>query len=113
MRDLDRMRDRRLPQALDPRDEEARRLAELAQVARGMAESAARIGESAPAALDATERAGFVALASHLESLCGDLADTVERLDARARVARWREIDATCDACHDRFRIPGRAFDGD
>lgn len=112
MRDLDYLRDERLPQALDVRKEESRRTREIARVARAMAESAQRILAAEPANLEADQRADFHALAETLRRRCARLGDEAPRLSATERRAQLDEIDATCAACHGRFRIPGVSLDG-
>jgi cytochrome c556 len=107
MRDFERLRGERLPKPVDTRDDEARRALEVARLARALAESAARIPAAAPAALDARERHEFRALAEQLERLGRALAADAPRLASGPRQARLDEIDATCEQCHTRFRIPG------
>ena len=111
MRDLDRLRDERLPKALDMREEQDRRAREVAGVARAMADSAARIPAALPSELDAEQQAEFRSLAASLERLCAQLAEDAPRLGVDQRRARLAEIAATCDRCHGRFDIPGVAHD--
>jgi len=111
MRDLDRLRDARLPQALDVREERDRQAREVADVARAMSESAARILAALPADLDAREQAEFRSLAASLERSCAQLAEEAPSLSASQRRERLAEIGATCDQCHGRFRIPGVEYD--
>ena len=106
MRGLDDLRRDRLPQAIDPAEAEARQAREVARVALAMAESARRINGAARAQLDGEDLATFEALADRLARLCESLASEAESLDARVLRDRLDEIDATCTACHDRFRIP-------
>jgi cytochrome c556 len=107
MRSLDRLREERLPKALDPREEEDRQAQEIARVARSLAESAARIDASTPDGLDTRRQAEFRALAKQLEQQCNQLAEDAPLLSAQTRRDRVGEIDATCDRCHGSFRIPG------
>jgi hypothetical protein len=107
MRDLDRLRDERLPQPLDMRELESRQAREVARVALAMAASAAQIPAAMPPDLDAREQQSFRALAATLERLCTQLAEEAPRLATEQRRVRIAEIDATCNQCHGRFRIPG------
>lgn len=107
MREVDRLREERLPQAIDPRAEQARQAREIARVAMAMAESAARIPAAEPPGLDPARAAEFRELASALEQASRRLAEDAPRLSPRALRARLNEIDATCDRCHGHFRIPG------
>lgn len=113
MRSLDRQRNERLPKAFDPREEEDRQAREIAQVARSLADSAARIVASTPRGLDTVRQAEFRALAERLEHQCSQLAEDAPRLSAKARRARVTEIDDTCIRCHGSFRIPGIPHDQD
>jgi cytochrome c5 len=106
MRSLDRLRDERLPQAMEVGVERRRRAEALREVALGMARSAARIPDAAPAALDAPERAEFDALASELEQRAQGVADAAPRDPTAALEERVRALEATCDRCHARFRVP-------
>jgi cytochrome c556 len=110
MRGLQRLRDERLPQAMDVAGERARRRQELARVARALERSAARLPEVAPvAALDAPAREEFRAHARALEDQARELAADADRLGADETRARLRAIEATCDGCHARFRPGGSA----
>ena len=111
MRDIDRLRDARLPKAFDVREEQDRQAHEAARVARAMAASAARIPAAAPADLDANQLAEFRSIAATLERLCASLAEAAPHLTAGQRRVRLADIDATCNQCHGRFRIPGIAHD--
>jgi len=106
MRDLDQLRDARLPKSFDVREEADRQASEIAAVARAMAESAARVGASPPAGLDDRRRAEFESLAVNLELLCMQLADEARDLGANQRRSLLAEIDATCSRCHGEFGIP-------
>jgi cytochrome c556 len=111
MRDLERLRDERLPKAFDMREEQDRRAREVARVAQAMAESAARIPAALPPDLDAQGQADFRALAAELERMCAQLAEEAPRLTAKQRRSRLTQIDATCNQCHGGFRIPGVVHD--
>jgi cytochrome c556 len=106
MRDIERLREERLPKAFELEQGEEGRAKELARVARAMAESAARIREAEPRGLESAERREFLALAGRLEERAGALADDARTLTPEQRGARLSEIDALCHACHARFRIP-------
>lgn len=107
MRDLDRLRDERLPKAMDVEVERQRQARELERVARAMAESATRIAAAAPPGLDPAEQREFRALALTLQRRSEALADDAQRLTPAQRRERLVEIDATCGQCHARLRIPG------
>jgi cytochrome c556 len=105
MRGLDRLARERLPQAMDLRAERARRLAGVADVAGAMADSAARIDTaSAEIEIDAARRGALLALAADLERDARALAQDAPRLGDEALRARVAALEATCDACHRRFR---------
>lgn len=107
MRGLERLRSERLPQAMDVREAGNRRADQIATVARAMAASAARIAEAADqGSLDESQRREFAALAEELAQRSRRLADDAPRLEPDALRARLAGIEATCDACHRRFRIP-------
>jgi len=106
MRSVDRLRVERLPQALDPRVEQARQAREVERIARAMAESAAEIPDAEPPGLSPAQRADFLALAASLREASTGLADDASRTGPDAWQTRLDEIDATCDRCHGRFRIP-------
>lgn len=108
MRSLSLLYDERLPQAMDVAGERARRREEIAEVARALADSAARIPVVMPAdGLDARSQAQFRAGARALEAQARDLADEADTLDAPAIDARVQAIAATCHDCHTRFRPGG------
>jgi cytochrome c556 len=108
MASLDELRNERLPKALDVEVEQERQTREVVRVARAMADSAARIPAAAPADLDERERAEFLGLANTLEQRTERLIADAPRLTSEQRRTQLAEIDATCDDCHRRFRIPGR-----
>jgi cytochrome c556 len=72
-----------------------------------MAESAARIPAAEPPGLDPERQAEFRELATAFEEASRRLAEDAPNLSPRGLRARLDEIDATCDRCHGRFRIPG------
>jgi cytochrome c556 len=106
MSDIERLREERLPKAFELEQGEDARANEIAGVARAMAESAARIREAEPRGLGNREQQEFLALAARLEERAGALADDARALTPEQRGTRLSEIDALCDACHTRFRIP-------
>lgn len=107
MRDIARLQHERLPQALDTRGEQRRRAAEVTRIAAALAESATRIAAAAPASLDASARRAFAEEARALESRARALAREAPSLPVPALEARVARVEATCDACHARFRVPG------
>ncbi len=106
MRALDRLRGERLPQAMEVGVERDRRAEAVREVALGMARSAARIADAAPGPLDAAERAEFDALARELEQRARGVADAAPHASTAALEERLRALEATCNRCHDRFRLP-------
>jgi len=106
MRDMDRLRDERLPQAIDPEADAREQAREVARVARALAESATEIAAAEPPGLGPERSAAFRALAESLRRASLRLADDAAALSERERRVRLAEIDATCDGCHGRFRIP-------
>ncbi len=106
MRALDRLRDERLPQAMEVGLERERRAEAVRAVALDLARSADRIPDAAPAKLDAAERAEFDSLAHALERRALDVADAAPRASARALEDRVRALEESCDRCHARFRVP-------
>jgi cytochrome c556 len=106
MRGLERLAVERLPRAMDEQEAESRRKAEVAEVARALADSASRIGGAAGTLeLDAASRREFLGLADALRRRAQQLADDAPRLSVDEMRARAHEIDASCAACHERFRI--------
>ena len=106
MRALDRLRDERLPQAMEVGLERERRAEAVREVALGLARSAARIPDAAPPTLDAAEREEFDSLAHALERRALDVADAAPRASKEALEDRVRALEASCDRCHARFRVP-------
>jgi hypothetical protein len=107
MQNLDLLRDERLPQALDAQELKDREAFEISRVAQAMAESAMYISRAVPLDLEPPEREAFQTLAMTLERLCRSLAVDASRLTTAQNRAWLVAIDATCDQCHGRFRIPG------
>jgi cytochrome c556 len=107
MQGLDRLQHDRLPQSLDVGEERARRVEEVADVARAMADSAQQISDPALTDdLDAAARAEFVDYAELLASHVGAVADQAPELSPQRLRQRVAETAAICDGCHARFRIP-------
>lgn len=110
MRRLERLYVARLPQAMDVPGAERRSAEEVARLARALGESAELIEGVAPElGLDDAERAEFVRLARRLRERSLDLAESATALSPDELRARARGIEATCNDCHDRFRIPREA----
>lgn len=106
MRGLDRLARDRLPRSLDVSALREHRVAEVARVANAIADSAAGIpGAAGELGLDTEERAEFAALAVTLERGARGLAADARGLGGDALDARARELEATCEACHVRFRL--------
>lgn len=109
MRGFERLQHERLPRAMDVRLEEQRRAAAIAEVAQAMVESADRIADAAAESdFDDEERAEFLRLAGSLKHEALQLAERGPELGPDELRARSAAIEATCDQCHQRFRIPGR-----
>lgn len=107
MRGLERLRDARLPQAMDIHAERELRAGSIAEVARAMARSARDI-EHAPlgADLDGAQHHEFRRLAQQLGERSERLAEEAPSLSLHAVEERVEAIQATCDACHQQFRLP-------
>jgi cytochrome c556 len=104
---LERVWQERMPQALEPERERERRAAEVAEVARRVARAAEMLPSTIDdAQLDAEERSEFRRLAEQLASRADELAEDAARLPPDALRAHTDAILATCDACHQRFRLP-------
>ncbi len=107
MRALDALTRERLPQALDVRAALAPRIGEVADACRAIARSADAIAEAAEQLdLTASERTQFVALAGTLRQRALRLAERAPELSTDALRGEVERIEATCDRCHARFRIP-------
>jgi cytochrome c556 len=112
MRGLDRLHGERLPQAMDVGIERERRAEAVRAAALGIARSAARIPDAAPASLDAAQRAEFEALARELEHRSLEVADAAPRVSSNELDARLRSLETTCRRCHARFRLPEASLPG-
>lgn len=107
MRGLEWLRVERLPQNMELSVQVERRAEQIAEVARSMQASAARIPDaSAEAGLDPEERREFARLARLLEEQAGALVADAPHLSPDELRERASAIQSTCDACHLRFRIP-------
>jgi hypothetical protein len=102
MRKLGRLRDERLPKALDPELDRRRRIEAVVEIATAMAESAQRIDFAGPA--ESPEREDFAARAIRLRDLSLDLAERSETLTPEQLRAQILAIDETCSGCHATFR---------
>ena len=107
MRGLSRLRDDRLPRNMDVRGEEERRAERIAKIALAMAQAADRIpGAASDAELDPAQQAEFARHADALRREAQKLADVAPELSSAEIRAQAEAIDATCDQCHQQFRIP-------
>lgn len=107
MHDIDRLQRERLPQALDTTGEARRRAADVGRIAGSLADSARRIAAVLPPeSLAPAERDAFVREAGVLEQRARELAREAPSLTAPELEERVTAIQATCDACHTRFRKP-------
>ncbi len=107
MRDMERLRRARLPKPIDPQADARERASEVARVAEALAASATRIVAAAPPGLNAEQADLFRAFAESLREASLRFAEEAFVLPQAEHRARWAEIDATCQGCHGRFRIPG------
>jgi len=106
MRQLRQVSVERLPQEMDAAAAGRERAQAVAALARQIAASAGQI----PDVLDGVEmgeeaRQEFQGLAGELGERALALAADAERLPAEELEARLHDVDATCAACHSRFRI--------
>ena len=107
MQQLDTLRSARLPQELDRDRVGVFQPGDAAHTAAQIAESAARIANSAPLAeLSPEQRRDFLDLADALREQAAALAADAPSLTTAALRARYAELDASCDTCHQRFRLP-------
>jgi len=102
MRKLGRLRNERLPKALDPELDRRRRIEAVVEISAAMAESAERIDSSGP--MESPEREDFAARAARLRDLSLELAQRSETLTPEELQAQIRSIDETCRGCHAVFR---------
>jgi cytochrome c556 len=106
MRRLERLRDDRLPRNMDVRAEEERRAERIAKIALAMAQAADRIPDAASdVSLDPAQQAEFARLANALRQEAQKLAEAAPGLSSAEMQAQADAIDATCDQCHQQFRI--------
>jgi len=106
MKRLDGLRGARLPQELDRERESVFQPGDAARSAAQIAETAAHIADSAPLAdLSSEERVVFLGLADELRTRATSLAADAPELSAAALRERYAELDASCDSCHQRFRL--------
>ena len=104
MHELDQLRQEDLRREDDLHGDQRHR---VGQIARSMADAAERIPEAASdVGLAGEEREAFTALALSLARRTRRLADDAEDIDAIAVQVRLDSIEANCEACHERFRIP-------
>lgn len=114
MRGLARLRDDRLPRNMDVRGEEERRAERISKVALAMARAADSIPAATPSTeLDPAQQQEFVRLANALKLEAQKLADAAPGLSRAEMQTRAEAIDATCDQCHQQFRIPRDTHDAD
>ena len=101
MRELGRLRDERLPKALDPGLERSHRVDAVAAAAAEIAAWAAAIRlDSAAGPAEVTARRAFDARAADLQRLASELAEQAGGwTDSRLR-EQLRAIDAACEGCH-------------
>jgi len=106
MRGLARLREDRLPRNMDVRGEEERRAERIAKIALAIAQAANRIpGAASDAELDPAQQEEFARLADALRQEAQKLADLALGLSGAEMQAQAEAIDATCDQCHQQFRI--------
>lgn len=104
---LGRVWQERMPQALEPQRERERRAEEVAEMARRVARAAEALpSEIDDAELGPGEREEFRRLAALLAARADELADDAARLGPEELRARADAILDTCEACHQRFRLP-------
>ena len=105
MRSIQRLSDERLPKSLDVEEPLQARAREVAEVARALAESAARIPETGTdAPMSDADRAAFEAIARELQQHATALAHVAEASRSDEARAELAAIQAACTACHARFR---------
>jgi hypothetical protein len=105
MAGLRRLPPERLPQELDSGRREAEVFVSLVETARRLEATAGELPASLPAAaLEPAERQRFEGLAAELGQGASELEQAARRSD-RSQVARvLSRLEATCDACHLRYR---------
>ncbi len=106
MNELDELALARMPQELDPDTERARQSREITKLAAGLADAAQRIPDSVAAdELNNQERELFTKLASQLHTQATELELSASKLSPSQLEQRLDRIIATCNACHDQFRM--------
>jgi cytochrome c556 len=104
---LERLSRERLPQAMDVREARERRVAVVVSVALAMADSAERIpAVVADVELEGEAREAFLGHAEALRRRALALAEAAPHLSMPALRAELDSVEATCQACHQRFRPP-------
>ncbi len=112
MQRMERLSDERLPRALDVEATHEARIAELEEVARGIADSTERIPQAAwQADLTEPDRVELHQLAALLREQALALAEGAAAMSPAERTAAVDELEDTCQRCHARFRI-SRGRDG-
>lgn len=97
----------RMPQELGRTSQQDAHLREVSSLAKAMANAAGRI----PSVIDdlgltENEKQVFSALARRLQVQSATLGSQAERLRLAATTSAFKEISATCIACHTLFRDP-------
>ena len=106
MANLERLAVDRLPQELDPERDRARSAAAVGEIAAALAASAGRIPDVlSEVELQDARREEFRALAEALERRSIALSRQAPDLGLAALRSEIAGIDATCEACHRRFRV--------
>lgn len=105
MRRIERFSPERLSPAVDTDEERMRRVADIVEVSRAMAQSApAIVATSASLDLTPDEHESFEALAGQLRQQSLALANAAPTAPNGELQQRLEEIDHTCQACHQQFR---------
>jgi cytochrome c556 len=107
MRGLERLRNERLPTAMDVAGAETAREREIEQVSRSLAASARAIpAVAADAPMSDEDRQAFLRMAADLERAATQLGASPARSPDGLR-EQVQQIETTCQSCHRRFRIAG------
>lgn len=105
MADLQRLDDR-LPQELNVEQERRRRVGEISEAARLMAESAKRIPDVLEdVVLTVSQRNSFMELADRLEKQARELEKHAASGTMSQLTQAMEQVEETCDFCHRRFRV--------
>lgn len=105
MRGLRDIRYDRLPPEIDARRARQRHLREIGLQAARMADAARGIPHAArEAELNEEDRQSFIGLARQLGEQAAALRDAAWRGQEDEVRRTWRQLTATCDACHGEFR---------